>query len=372
MIRSRRKRWADEAGHFYDKGEKMQLPDLIRSKGKRGVKYANTHYKGIKLSDCLDTTDERIAHRRLQQIFNEIDEGRYQSFKKTFDWCVEQYYLKVEPTIPKQSRERYRSAIRAHLLPEFKGKRISEIVTFDSKTGESLISKFFFDRKDLPESSLKKIARTLRRVIRQADSDFKLPSVKMKKGFFQTRVITESEFMQIVNFLDDRWKDLALLLGYSGLDLSEGINLTWGHIDRYSNMITRERDKDGEVRRIPIRGKLEQMIRRRFSFRQLHDDLIFNLKVQWPVQGFQRAWKEAVKKSSVKWNVRPKDLRHFYGSTMLNRGANPLEIATLMGHTSVEMIQKRYGHYSDDRLHQASSVWDSEDNWSQTGAKLKK
>ena len=96
MIRSRRKRWADDAGHFHSKGEKMQLPDLIRSKGKRGVKYANTHYKGIKINDCLDTTDERIAHRRLQQILNEIDEGRYQSFKKTFDWCVEQYYLKVE------------------------------------------------------------------------------------------------------------------------------------------------------------------------------------------------------------------------------------------------------------------------------------
>lgn len=350
----------------------MQLPDLIRSKGKRGVKYANTHYKGIKINDCLDTTDERIAHRRLQQILNEIDEGRYQSFKKTFDWCVEQYYLKVEPDIPKVSRERYRSAIRSHLLPEFKGKRICDIITFDGKTGESLISKFFLNRRNLPESSLKKIARTLKRVIQQADPDFKLPSVKMKKGFFQTRVMTESEFMEIVGLLDDRWKDLAVLLGYSGLDLSEGINLTWDHIDRDSSMIIRKRDKDDEIRRIPIRGKLEQMIRRRFSFRHLHDDRIFNLKVKWPVQGFQRAWKKALEQSTIKWNVRPKDLRHFYGSTMLNRGVNPLEIATLMGHTSVDMIQKRYGHYSDDRLHKASSVWDSEDNWSQTGANLKK
>ena len=83
-----------------------------------------------------------------------------------------------------------------------------------------------------------------------------------------------------------------------------------------------------------------------------------NEQLKRPDREFQRAWKIALDKSTIDWNVRPKDLRHFFGSTMLNRGANPMEIANQMGHASVEMLIKRYGHYSVDRLHEASKVWD--------------
>ena len=64
----------------------MKTPDLFRPKGKKGIYYANTTYEGIKLSDCLHTNDVVLAYRRLYQIYNDIDEGRYQIGKKTFDW----------------------------------------------------------------------------------------------------------------------------------------------------------------------------------------------------------------------------------------------------------------------------------------------
>jgi integrase len=65
-----------------------------------------------------------------------------------------------------------------------------------------------------------------------------------------------------------------------------------------------------------------------------------------------------LKDSSIGWNVRPKDLRHFFASTMLNRGANPMEIANQMGHADVQMLIERYGKYSVAKLHEASKVWD--------------
>ena len=60
----------------------MKTPDLVRPKGKKGIYYANTHYEGYKLNDCLHTNDEVLAYRRLCQIYNDIDEGRYQIGKK--------------------------------------------------------------------------------------------------------------------------------------------------------------------------------------------------------------------------------------------------------------------------------------------------
>ena len=90
------------------------------------------------------------------------------------------------------------------------------------------------------------------------------------------------------------------------------------------------------------------------------------------VFGGQVNWKHAQEKSSVEWNVRVKNLRHFFGSTMLNRGVDSLEIATQMGHQDVNMLRERYGHHTDEKLHNSSKVWDySEVNKSQLGANSK-
>jgi integrase len=128
-------------------------------------------------------------------------------------------------------------------------------------------------------------------------------------------------------------------MAYSGLDLAEAINLTWDHIDRKNNMIVRERDKIRKnkqknkivTRRIPIRGELEKMLRSRFKDRKLGDERIFHFvaekfadprkdgkELKTANRMFQWDWKHAQEKSSVEWNVRVKDLRHFFGSTMLN------------------------------------------------------
>ena len=87
---------------------------------------------------------------------------------------------------------------------------------------------------------------------------------------------------------------------------------------------------------------------------RLHDDRVFYVGTQ----GFQKAWKRAVKKSSLDWPVRVKDLRHYFGSYMLNKGVDSLVVAELMGHSSVEMLKKRYGHFSDDTLRDAVKVFD--------------
>jgi hypothetical protein len=40
-----------------------------------------------------------------------------------------------------------------------------------------------------------------------------------------------------------------------------------------------------------------------------------------------------------------------------------------MGHCSVDTLIKWYGHYSDDRLHETSKVWDQIEDCSQNVAK---
>ena len=58
------------------------------------------------------------------------------------------------------------------------------------------------------------------------------------------------------------------------------------------------------------------------------------------------------------WHIRPKDLRHFFGSYLLNSGVDPLMIANFMGHASLDMLLKRYGHFTDQSRREAILKFD--------------
>ena len=97
------------------------------------------------------------------------------------------------------------------------------------------------------------------------------------------------------------------------------------------------------------------VLRLRNRVRRLHDDKIFNITGY----AFQKAWKRALRKSSVDWHIRVKDLRHFFGSYLLNQeGVDPLLVANLMGHSSVDMLLKRYGHFTDETKRRVMSLFD--------------
>ena len=81
-IQFSRQRWRDGEGRYLKGATDMKTPKLFRLRGKKGIYYANTTYKGIKLSDCLHTDDELLAIRRIAQILNDIDEGGIRLGKK--------------------------------------------------------------------------------------------------------------------------------------------------------------------------------------------------------------------------------------------------------------------------------------------------
>ena len=138
-------------------------------------------------------------------------------------------------------------------------------------------------------------------------------------------------------------------MAYTGLDLSDAINLRWNSVDFKNNIFRVWRNKtllnpESHEMNIPITEQVMDVLRLRSRVRQLHDDRVFGVSGQ----AFQKAWKRARDKSSVDWHVRVKDLRHFFGSFLLNDGVDPLLVANLMGHSSVDMLLKRYGHYTNE------------------------
>ena len=337
-------RWSDGYG---SNGDRTMPKKVIRKRGKRGIYYAACRYRGTLLQDSLETTDEHLALQRLAQLKIQIDKGDYQFWKKTWNE-TEADYLKEDG--------RYEYIVRKHLRPFFSGKRIMEITNYDPTTGKSLVAEYFRANGDLPESSLKKHARVLKWVIQRGDHSFKLPAIIYRnKGFYQKRFMSVAELGEIVSLLEDQHQSLALVLAYTGLDLGDAIGLMWGDVDLQEKMIRTQRGKTGIKVDVPFTKAVSDVLQVRSRVRKLHDDRVFHTVTG---QGFQKAWKRASKKSSVAWNVRVKDLRHFFASFMLNNEVDHLTVATLMGHTSIEMLKKRYGHFGDDTLRKAVKVFD--------------
>ena len=75
-------------------------------------------------------------------------------------------------------------------------------------------------------------------------------------------------------------------------------------------------------------------------------------------KNFLKNWRRASSKSSVDWHIRPKDLRCFFGSYLLSSGVDPLMIANFMGHASLDMLLKRYGHFTDQTRREAILKFD--------------
>ena len=79
---------------------------------------------------------------------------------------------------------------------------------------------------------------------------------------------------------------------------------------------------------------VEDILKNLKRVRKLHDKRIFQVQGDIHInrmRNFQRHWRGACQESSVDWHIRPKDLRHFFGSHLLNSGVDPLMIASFMG-----------------------------------------
>ena len=170
----------------------------------------------------------------------------------------------------------------------------------------------------------------------------------------------------VLDHLEDQYREVATFMAYTGLDISDVLTLEWSSVDMKAKMIRTERRKtmhnsDTIKIKIPMVKMVEDILKNLRRVRKLHDKGISQIKGDTRInrrKNLQEHWKRACQASSVDWHIRPKDLRHFFGSHLLNSEVDPLMIASFMGHTSLDMLLKRYGHFTDQTRREAILKFD--------------
>ena len=257
--------------------------------------------------------------------------------------------------------------VRVHLKPYFDNLKVDDIIKVDEKTGKSMVSNFLAEIDHMPKESVKKIRYCLQSILKRGNQDYKLPQSEFSnQGFYQDRFLTQEELHEILDLLYDQYREVATFMAYTGLDISDVLTLEWSSVDMKAKMIRTERRKtmhnsDTIKIKLPMVKMVDDILKSRSKFRSLHDKRIFQIRGDIHinrVRNFQRYWKRACKASSVDWHICPKDLRHFFGSHLLNSGVDPLMIASFMGHASLDMLLKRYGHFTDQTRREAILKFD--------------
>lgn len=169
---------------------------------------------------------------------------------------------------------------------------------------------------------------------------------KFNESKGRDRIVSRDEFPRLLeeckNSRNEHLLPIVLLAITTGMRRGEIVGLTWDCIDLDRQIINLKETKNGRPRTVSIVGQSLNLLRSHYSKRNHDTPFVFPAKKRFGKISIRKAWDEAVKRAGIK-NLRLHDLRHTFCTYASESGASNMELATAMGHQTLQMLQ-RYTH----------------------------
>jgi integrase len=182
------------------------------------------------------------------------------------------------------------------------------------------------------------------------DSNPLLKVTKSKEPRGRVRYLSDDErniLLEVCEKSSNRDLYPAVVLALStGARQAEIMGLHWNNIDLPKGSALLEETKNGERRTIPISGLALDLLRDRAKVRRIDSTLVFPSKDPGKPVSLRAPWEAALREAGIK-DFRWHDLRHTAASYLAMNGASLNEIAEILGHKTLNMVQ-RYAHLSDE------------------------
>ena len=187
------------------------------------------------------------------------------------------------------------------------------------------------------------------------DSPFRrVTTLKEPRG--RVRFLSDEERAALLNACHEHSEQLytiVVLALSTGARQGEILSLTWSQVNLSKQVIVLEETKNGERRVLPLTGHALEQLRKLAKVRKINTDLLFpsQRNPDRPIS-VQSIFNRAVESAGIE-DFRFHDLRHSAASYLAMNGASLNEIAEVLGHKTLQMVQ-RYAHLSE--AHTASVV----------------
>ncbi len=305
---------------------------------------------GVKpVTKTFPNRDEAKIWARL--IESEIDRGiyvsRYEAEHITFSELIHRYQKEVTPLKKSASRE----ISRLKCLDIFFG----EVAL--ARINSEMVARFRDERLSLNLSgaTVIKDLNTLSHIIDTAIKEWGLyisqnPVKNIRKPRVNNsrsrRLSYEEEIILLAKCREHSlmMESVVIFAIETAMRLGEIINLKWNDINIVHRIAVIHETKNGEMRKVPLSNTSINALKS--LTKHLGSDKVF---WKWKsVSSFQSSWQRIVLKSGIK-NFRFHDLRHEATSRLFELNLNMIEVSTITGHKTLQML-KRYTHLSVDKI----------------------
>lgn len=170
--------------------------------------------------------------------------------------------------------------------------------------------------------------------------------LKMKENPGRDRVLSEEELLSLLKACRESKSPylypIVLISITTGARQGEILSLQWKHIDFENRLAHLTETKNGKSRSIALTENVLIELKKLYEKRDPKKPLVFASKTTFGRVDIKKAWQAALKKANIA-NCRRHDMRHTFATLSASKGASNLELATAMGHRTLQMLQ-RYTH----------------------------
>lgn len=229
-----------------------------------------------------------------------------------------------------------------HVTSELLGKErqhLSETpTTKGNKRAAATINRYF--------ASLSTLLTYAAREIKWMSDNPCLSMKKLKENPGRDRTLSNEEINKLlISCRESRSPYLyavVLIALTTGARQGEILNLEWNHIDFDNKLAHLKETKNGRPRAISLSDAVIEELRDLFAKKNTLKPLVFASKTAFGRIDIKKSWHEAIKRAGIP-HCRMHDMRHTFATMAAAQGASNLELATAMGHRTLEMLQ-RYTH----------------------------
>ncbi|MBD3155143.1 MAG: tyrosine-type recombinase/integrase [Candidatus Aenigmarchaeota archaeon] len=222
------------------------------------------------------------------------------------------------------------------------------------KINQSAIRKFIALREKAgnTQSTINRYMALLRKMFNYAIEEGYLEKNPMdqiksfsEKDNLKERILTEDEEARLMKESSPHLKSIIVIALNTGMRLGKILNLRWDQIDMDNQTIKVDNTKNGRSRTIPVNDTLYKEIDKLKTQKNNKPFIFFNEETGKPLTTVKTAFKAACRRASIE-GLRMHDLRHTFGSRLIQRGADIETVRSLMGHNSIAITQ-RYLHSTE-------------------------
>lgn len=320
----------------------------VRKRGE--VWYTDFQINGRRHREALPQAKNKEEAKRLEAEKKQaVYEGRHASRRElTFGEFVASVYL---PWSADNKRSHQSDLWRSRVLVEhFGDTHLSEIVPF-------AIEQFKVRRREgtttrgsrRSAASVNREFELLSRVLSMAVDHAHIaenPCRKVRKYRLdnqRTRYLSRAEEARLLAALAGSkpyLRDMVVIALHTGMRRGEIRSLAWRNVDLEQGLIFVTLTKTFKNRTVPVNDAVREVLRcvPRADAGDA-DELLF--EVDW----IEKSWRKACEAAGLR-DLRFHDLRHTFATRLAEAGADAFTIASLLGHSSIQMAA-RYTHATD-------------------------